>query len=443
MMQINISVNLGNYQHRRLHFQIGCEGADSGQQDFVLNALNNSLITVNDLRVENVQGAPIPFTVTGQQLLFESASPRFRISYEIFVPLRECLGAYQEADLLFPFINEDEIFFGSGALAYPDALPTLADQIEVTFQLEGVPQGWDVFSSMITGGAHPAKLDGFFCYLTPEITPVVVDVPLQEGAVKLRLVGQRGKTFPLNELGAFAARWLTRLDQQIAPYQGAREIDVLFLRTPDDFETQAQGQAFAAGENMLNAILSCGSANPDYLRERFGYEDYEYHLYDGIAHELLHFYTSTAWQARYKSVLCPAVNCPRTDRWLIGESLNVYLHDQYVRAQFGRSFVNDKITPLIQAASAGSARRFQLLDLFLLDDGLRERGTTLEALFGAMVRRKQADYPRLPYDSARWMFDVLRDDLGINAPDLRELVLGETIPDYAALLPAALERYGH
>lgn len=59
-------------------------------------------------------------------------------------------------------------------------------------------------------------------------------------------------------------------------------------------------------------------------------------------------------------------------------------------------------------------------------------------LFGAMIKSKQAEQPRVPYRSAEFMLEIMRDVLHIHAPELEPLITGSNTPDYARLLPPAL-----
>ncbi|MBK8034964.1 MAG: hypothetical protein IPK17_36750 [Chloroflexi bacterium] len=135
---------------------------------------------------------------------------------------------------------------------------------------------------------------------------------------------------------------------------------------------------------MLNEIVAYGADAPAELA-KYGYSTYRAFLVSGLLHELLHFYTTAAWSGRYKSTLYPAPDCPRSDRRLIGEALNLYFSEQFALELLGapaEAFA-EKIQP---GGVFGS-----LAPLADLDQALHVRGTSLRALFAALLERKRKD----------------------------------------------------
>jgi hypothetical protein len=412
-MQLDVTVSLQHYRERRLKFTLVWTPDHPGTVRFDLPPLDHPFVQVSDLRVE-ADGAPIHARRRETQFSFDAAAP-VTIRYSLATPFVDCMGADRHIDLILPFVNADEVFFGTGAVAYPSNLPQIAADLRVTFQLVDVPDGWDAFSSMITGGAHPAKLDGFFCYCSRRQAPEVTVFEGKEKRVMFRWRTQHGKTFEdLPFLMDGSRRWLEWLEANLAPYSGLDQIDVLLLRAPQDYQQETDGRAFATGENVLNGIVAYGS-DGRLDCEQWGYSSYRGFLIGGLLHEIMHFYTSSVWSAAYKSILYPAPTCPRADQRLIGEVLNLYFSEQYARVLMGEP----PAPPPERRASTGRTAPLALLSM--LDRTLIARGSSLRALFAAMLERKR--HERSPYPSAAWMFDVLRDDLGIDAPEVRALVV--------------------
>jgi len=324
-MHLAITVSLQHYLDRRLDFTLVWEHV--GATTFELAALEHPLVRVQDLTAE-AAGQSIPVRLAGQRLTVAAATP-ITLCYSVSTPFTDCLGADRQVDLILPFINMNEVFFGTGVIPYPAELPRIADELQVSFRLTELPDGWQAFSSMSTGGAHPAKLDGFFCYGSLGQAPEISTYAGREKHVTLRWLTQHGKAFDdLPFLIDSARRWLDWLEANLAPYSGLEQIDVLLLRAPHDYRAQTGGNAFATGENVLNGIVAYGPDAPMELA-KLGYPTYRAFLVSGLLHEILHFYTTVAWNGQYKSILYPAPDCPRPDSRMIGETLNLYFSEQF------------------------------------------------------------------------------------------------------------------
>ena len=400
-MRLAITVSLQHYLDRRLDCALVWDRP--GVTTFELAALAG-LAQVNDLTAE-ADGKPLPIQMSDAATFTIEAELPVTLRYRLSTKFDACMGASRLSDLIVPFINAEEVFLGTGAIPYPTDLPQIADDLHVDFQISDMPDGWQAFSSLSTGGAHPAKLDGFFCYCCPRREPEISVYEGKEKHVTFRWLTQHGTTSSdLPFLIDSTRRWLEWLETNLAPYSGLEQIDVLLLRAPEDYLAQTDGNTFATGENVLNGIVAYGADAPAELA-KYGYSTYRAFLVSGLLHELLHFYTTAAWSGRYKSTLYPAPDCPRSDRRFIGEALNLYFSEQFALELLGapaEAFA-EKIQP---RGVFGS-----LAPLADLDQALHVRGTSLRALFAALLERKRKD--RTGYLSIDWMFTVLRADFGI------------------------------
>lgn len=401
-MRLDITVSLEKYAAGLLGVQLRGSGI-AGRRYFKLAALTPGTgITAPRWRLSCGQPQGEDFSVDG---------PDFALEYELAVPHKVCLGSDKRADLLYPFMNDGEVFFGTGCL------PVTEEDCEVSLRLAGLPPGWSEFSSLAPGGMSAEKLRGFFCYCSGGQAPAehVFRGAAQE--TKLRVLAQRGKELPMGagELFSFFDGYMGWLEGSLAPYRRAPEINYLVLQAPPDFEALAGSRSFATGENVLNGVACYAPPGDGYIRERFGYRSYAHFLYEGLAHELTHFYTSGVCGVPSKTVLYPAPDCPGYASRLIAEALNLYFCTQYVSEHVpeGRGSFDAWIERCRGRLSATGARQ-PLLDLLELDSWLQGRGSGLLALFREMVLLRLDD--RRPYASAAFLFDTLRSRLGVEPP---------------------------
>lgn len=400
-MRLEISVSLQHYQDRRLDFTLRWDR--SGVTTFEFAALF-AFAEVENFTAE-ANGLSVPIDIRDEKSFTVDSDAPITLRYSLASCYDDCMGASHVSDLIVPFINTHEVFLGTGAIPYPTDLPQIADDLHVDFQIIDVPDGWQVFSSMSTGGAHPAKLDGFFCYCCPQREPENSVYEGKEQRVTFRWLTQHGKSFDdLPFLIDSARRWLDWLEANLAPYSGLEQIDVLLLRAPADYLAQTEGNTFATGENVLNGIVAYGS---DALAElaKLGYPTYRAFLVSGLLHELLHFYTTAAWSGRYKSILYPVLDCPRSASRMIGEALNLYFSEQFALELLGVP----PETFALKIAQGGFFRPLAALADF--DQALHARGTSLQALFAALLKEKRQE--RTGYPSLDWLFTVLREEFGI------------------------------
>lgn len=343
-------------------------------------------------------------------------------------------GTDKESELLYPFVNRDEIFLGSGALPYPENLRRLAPGLKTSLRVTGVTAGFRLFSSVGENGICPCQLDSFFMYFSRK-QPARHAYNGEAGRTQFSLLVQEGKRIPLTRAGLWrhTDMVMRSLERHFAAYKGFRTIRILVLQPPPDFEKLAGGRTFATGENVAGGVLAYGPRSADYLKRRAGYSSYRFFLLDGLAHELTHFYSTAAWQGRYKSLLFPAAGCPPRHKRLLGEVLTAYFHRAILRSQRGpASFAAGEIRPRVAAWKAQPAKR-EFLDLLLLDLWLREGGSALKEAFRALIRRYGERHE--PYPSARALTRAAEQCRRAALPPwLKAALLTDSCPSYAERL---------
>ena len=402
-MQIHIAVHLENYGRRLLAVTLDVQ-AQPGIHVFTHHALTvGNGISIIDWQITGAESQ-----VDGSKIHIRGSS--FRIHYSLEILHAVCLGSSIELEFTYPFLNQNEIFFGSGILPVPQ------EPCNVTFQLLGLPDGWNEFSNLTPGGMHPNKLSNFFCYCAAELAPITHLFHGKIQDVKFCLTTQLQKSLPMSvqALFAFIDKYMTWLECSLAPYQCANEINILVLQAPPDFATLANRQTFATGENVLNGIVCYAPSDIDYLKTYFGYSSYAQFLYEGLAHELLHYYTTASITGREKSVLYPSPDCPSYAVKLLADALNIYFYSQYVSEHIPEARGSFEMwIARTQSRQQKTGKRQALLDLKVLDEHLQGNGSSLLALFREMVRLKLHD--RQPYESAKFLFETMRTQLNISS----------------------------
>ncbi len=391
---------------------------------------------VEGLCAARPDGKRLRVKVSGETILIDA--PRFTLEYSLRLTLKGSVGTDRETDLLYPFLNSSELFLATGTLPYPENLPAIANSLHAELRLVGLPAGWGVFSSLPEGPVCPAALDSFFLYCSKRPAAHTHIYKGVAGRIMFGLMVQKGKTIPHRqaEIWRFADRALAELEKSLIPLIGDRRINILVLQPPRDFERIARGGTFAAGENLLGGIAVYTPKSPAYIRQRYGYGSYAYHLRDGLTHELTHLYSTTAWQGRFKSLLFPSAGCPPRHKQLIGETLTAYFHEAVLRCHTGKkaSLISGKILPQLAAWKA-APRKKPLLDLFLLDLWLRANGGSLRS--AAVRLMKKYGLKHKPYRSGAALAREAEASCGAPLPaQLRKTLLTRHIPDYAAALKA-------
>lgn len=413
-MHLDIGVDISKHAQGRIGVRVGVR-AGQGEHAFALDVLAAGPgVAVVDWQVAGGEGR-----VEGRQVSVTGAE--FVMSYGVEIAHTVCLGSGKDTDLVYPFLNANEAFFGTGLLPIPREACT------ATFKLTGIPAGWSEFSSLTPGGMHPDKLSAFFCYCAPVAPPAEHVWRGQAQEVTFRILKQRGASLPVQEqaLFDFIDGYMSWLEDSLAPYLRAGEINFLVLQAPPDFSALSGGRSFATGENVLNGIACYSPLDEAFLRSYFGFSSYEQYLYEGLGHELMHFYTSAAVEAREKSVLYPAPGCPAYASRMLGEALNNYFYMGYVSRHVPASRGSfENWLSRARARGEKTGRRQPFLDLLELDEYLRAKGSSLQALFREMVLSKIDD--RSPYESAAFLFETLRSRLRIEPPaELEKRVLSE------------------
>lgn len=432
-MRVDYIVDLAGLRSGIVRFRADFSGLPPGSVLRLPVRLAKAGVNVLGLGAAGPSGRALRLKTSGERIRAPARS--FSLEYSLRISFKECAGTDREIELLYPFLNSGELFLGSGVLAYPEALARLAPRLKASLRAAGLPPGWGIFSSMAEGEVSPAALDSFFIYFS-KLSARMHAYRGAAGRTEFALLVQKGKKIPLGaaEVWAAADAYLGALEKYLSPYEGFRKVNILLLQCPADFEKFTGGRAFAAGENMAGGIAIYTPKSPEYLSRRYGYAGYAYHLLDGLAHELTHFYSTGAWQGRYKSMLFPAEACPSRHKQLIGEVLTSYFHNGLVRCRSGikPSFISGKILPVLGKWVLNPGKR-PLLDLFLLDLWLRAGGSSL----AAAVRRLLREYGvrHRPYKSALALVRAAEACRGRALPaSIKKAILTDHVPDYAAEL---------
>ena len=394
-------------------------------------------IKVTGITVEDENARPQPLTLQANQLHIPVSS--FRLRYTVQSAYRVCVGADRQVYFTYPYGNDEEFFIGAGLLPYPANLPALADDLTVQVTLRHLPPNWQVFSNGSLD--HPAKLDSFFLYSAPDLRPQTHTYTGLGHPLTFHLLAPRGRELPLPfaDLTTHLDHTLAWLEKNLAPYQQANDIFVLFLQAAADFATQTHDRAFATGENVYNGIVTYAPDDPPYLQRLFGQSSYAAFLRDGLVHELVHTYTTTAWQGKYKAILFPASDCPPQVQHLLGEALAGYVHRLCLRElanptsglAWPEGLHQDVAFAYEQQKKRG--RNHPFLDLHLFDQALRHEGMTLLTLLGEVMRERQLT--REPYNGLDFLWRKLEEKWGINLGQRgRDLLLPPSTSDYATIL---------
>lgn len=432
-MRADYLVDLSEARSGLVNFRAEFSGLSPGSALRLPVRLARVGVAVRGMRAADAAGKKLRLKTRGERLAVPARS--FVLEYSLQISFKECAGTDRDIELLYPFLNGSELFLGSGALAYPENLRELAPRLKAGLRVKGLPAGWGLFSNMAEGPVSPAALDSFFLYFSKR-SPHAHAYRGLSGSTSFGLLVQAGKTIPLSapEVWAWTDTVMASLEKYLSPYKGFRKLNILLLQCPADFERLSGGRTFAAGENVAGGIAVYTPKFPEYLKRRYGYDSYSYHLRDGLAHELTHFYSTGAWQGRCKSMLFAAESCPPRQRQLIGETLTAYLHNGVIRCRAGEkpSFISGKILPVLGGWAVKPGKR-PLLDLFLLDLWLRAGGSSL----AGAVRRLLREYgmKHRPYRSALALVRAAEACRSASLPaSLKKTILTEYAPDYAGEL---------
>jgi hypothetical protein len=431
-MQLDVRVNVERYLSRKLDVVMRVD-ADTELPPFRFELLlSRPGVRLEGLQIRDLKGQFVDYSVDDGEIKF--TSQYFEILYSVIVDYSDCVGVDRETEFNFPFVNENEIYFGTGFFPFPLNPHDSGQDIGLSFCVDNIPADWHVFSSLDAGELTSIKLDNFFWYANSKRKPQRIPLQGREKQVYFQILIQRGKEIPISaeEFSEFLAQYLNWLENNIAPYRQLTEINCLILQAPSNFKELTWNTSFATGENVINGIMAYGPDDPANY-QMLGSPTYRDYLYEGIAHEIMHFYTTTAVQGKYKSVLYPDSNCPPAHARLIGESMNLYYVYQFVGDYLGDpSRLQNQLRSHLERAGK-SARRNGLLDASILDQYLMQKGVSLLALFSAMVKLKQNETG--PYLSGEFIFETLREKMGIEvSSEVKEFILGSEIPDYNSII---------
>ena len=435
-MQMKIIVDLSRYDSNILDFNIEYQ-TSAKQTELTLSALGvGNGIDVLDLKAVDDLGSALTLEIEQNNIVVKAQ--HFFLTYAIHTTYTQCVGADKKNYFTYPFINSKEVFWGTGVVAYPQALPDIAADARSSFQINNLPAGWKLFSNIAPGEIHPATLEGHFVYCSPDQDPYTFVYQGMQGDIAFHWLVQSGKTCPIqpDELQDFVGSNIQWLERHLAPMR-TNSINFLVLQAPSDFEQLANGQAFATGENVLNGIVTYAPQDPNYLRKFSAGENYREFLLEGLVHELMHFYTTTTWQGLFKSYLFPAENCHPIHARLLGEALNLYYCLQWLYRYLGKSedFIPEVISRNL-STHLKSNRRSSLLDVFLLDVALQRSNMSLLQVFSTLVNSQQTQ-PQ-PYQSVQVLLDAAIQ-LGWNPPlEYPDRLLDETVPQYFPIVEQAL-----
>ena len=389
-------------------------------------------VRLENLKVVDTNGENVKHYPHDGKIEFEAM--QFEISYCVVVDHSDCVGVDRETEFIFPFINENEVFFGTGLFPFPVNLHEPDADIELSFNVDGVSADWQMFSSLDVGRLAAAKLDNFFWYANADRALQQIFLDGGQGPIRFQLLVQREKTIPISsgEFNEFLSRFISWVESNIAPYRQLADINCLILQAPPDYLNMTESTSFATGENVINGIAAYGPDDPDNY-QKLGCETYRDYLLEGIAHEFMHCFTTTAIQGKYKSILYPSPGCPPAHARFIGESMNLYCIYQFIGEYMGDPFRLQDHLKFHLGWVKNSKRRSGLLDAYLFDQFLVENGSSLLSLFSAMVKRKQEEPG--PYTSGEFILETLREKMNIeDLSDVAELILGVATPDYNSII---------
>jgi len=433
-MRVNYNIDLSAFRPGTVRFTASFSGFP-GKAALCLPALlAKTGVAVKELKATGLGGKKLRVKVSGDKIFTGAAD--FTLTYSLKISLKESVGTGLEVELLYPFLNASEIFLGSGTLPFPEQLAALGGGLRAELRLAGLPPGWGVFSSIPEGPVSPGNIDSFYIYCSKGQAPQSHIYKGLSGRTEFALLVQKGKTIPYRpaEIWKITDHAMCALEKSLGPYGGSPRVNILILQPPADFGRIMRGATFATGENLLGGVAAYTPKSPAYIREKFGHGSYAHHLRDGLTHELTHYYFTTAWQGRFKSLLFPSDACPPRHQQLLGESMTGYFHEGIVRCGSGAkpSFISGKILPLLAAWKA-APRKKPVLDLFLLDQWLRSNGSSLKAAVNLLLE----EYGRRhrPYRSANVLTRVAETCARARLPScLRKSLLTPYVPDYAAEL---------
>lgn len=318
--RLHITIDLAHYLDRYIDIEI----VAPSRMIFQLEAHRvANQISVEGLSAHFLDGDEVVVGWdNGRFLIAEPREAPVRIHYTLHSAYDVCVGADTHHAVVYPFINEHEVFLGTGCLPYPTAH---FGAMDYDLTVANLPDGFSVFTSLLP--SHPEKLSGFFWYAARGQTPHSYSVA---PTLALTYLAQHDQSLmpALVSLQDLLTTWMTHLIDLVGPPRQTA-LKVLALQAPPGFQHVANGRTFATGENFLGGIAIYGPDDPSYLYQMFGHSHYERFLRDGMVHELGHLYLSSTTQTE-KSLVYADPDAPQGVRSVIGEALIGYLHAWYL-----------------------------------------------------------------------------------------------------------------
>ena len=405
-MKVDVIINLKKYLKNRLIFSIKFN-LNKNSNKLVFNLLKiETGIELKNIEVLDTDNNKINYSIEDNLIVIDKQI--FTLNYEVDSIFKNPVGYNRSVEFLYPFLNEREIFLGSGSIPYPVNLAEISDDIDFVIDIINLPENWNILSNIKFGIKNPPILDTFFIYCSIKKSSYLNIYHGKNSNIKFNITIQENREIPISieDLFLYINKYCRWLEKNLAPLRKIDKIDILILQAPLTFKQLTNNESSATGENMLNAILLYGPNDNNYYKKLFGYKGYDRFIYDAITHELMHSYTTTSWQGKYKSILYPSLKCSYYNARVIGELLNIYFHNKYLYDYFNHS--DDFITEVIHEGYLKKS----LMPLFLLDRYLQKENTSLLELFSKLLF-----FNKGAFDSLDILFKTSQKELGITIKD--------------------------
>jgi len=438
-MKISITIDFKNYLKNNLVFSVRFD-LENKKNRIILNAIAvKAGIRTSNLVVLDNKSNYLDYIIKDNIITVNERS--FIINYTLNTIFTDCVGFNKKIEFLYPFINQNELFLGSGSIPYPENLSEISNKLKITTKIINKPEFWNTLSNIKFESNFLPITDTFFIYSSNENTIHKYTFHGQKNIVDFQIVIQKNKKIPIsiNKLFSYINDYCIWLENNLIPLKHVDKINIIILQTTDNFTELTGNEAMATAENMLNTIIIYGPDNNKYYKKLLNYSDYTKFLYDAITHELMHSYTTMSWQGKYKSILYPDKICPNKDARFIGEALNIYFHNYYIENYFSNS--NETfITKIIFDSFINYIKNGNdsLMRLFLLDFYLKKNNSSLLELFSELLK-----HTKKPYNSLKILFDTSKKYLNITINDkFKKIILNERIAD-TSVIKSAFEYEGY
>lgn len=238
-------------------------------------------------------------------------------------------------------------------------------------------------------------------------------------------------TEEFDNLKDYLLNFLNYLQKNIGASLRQGRINFLLAPVSANYQELSNNSSFVSGCNMDNGVFVNGPDDSAFL-QIFGHKKYIDFIYDGLTHELLHFYT-TGSSSGNKSYLFSSPNTSRIVKGVIGEGLNCYFHYQYFYKHYHHNlelFFKDKIISPIKNSHGMMKNKF-IYDWYLFDKYLeRNFSINLIQLFKELIVNSR-EHGYLPYENYEFFLEVMKKKFNIT-PDSNyiDLLFKEVERDY-------------